>query len=253
MQGYVSTKVKKALKVGERVSKRNFPFIKNNIIANSVEGTYEEAMTEWEFVGILDEENVERFVPRCQLCNQPGLRINFEIHNPDTRKRFLVGSSCIKKFLVLKGTSSLEESWDFFVRQSIRYASLDDLRYFANDVLASENIQVHQIRRLRKLVADVLGLPDQCSLNSAVFEKKEDWDGLVHYLIGSNDGSDQVWRKKLERIKMILFSPSKLIKKQKLLDTGEKDGHWANIGRKNTRVDTTLSRSEAYKNPAKKN
>lgn len=253
MHGYMSKKVKNALKVGESISKRDFPYIKKNLIANSIAGTYEEAMTEWEFVGILDEENVERFVPRCQLCNQPGLRINFEIHNPDTRKRFLVGSSCIKKFLVLKGTGSLEESWDFFVRQSIKYASLDDLRHFASDVLVTENIQLHQIRRFRKLVADVLGLPDQSSLNSAVFENKEDWDGLVHYLIGPNDGSDQAWSKKLERLKLILFNPSQLVKKQKFFDTGEKDGHWASKGRRSTRVETTLSRSEAYKNPAKRN
>ncbi len=248
----MNKKVKNALKVGESFSKRDFPFIKKKLIANSIAGTYEEAMTEWEFVGILDEENMECFVPRCQLCNQPGLRINFEIHNPDTRKKFLVGSSCIKKFLVLKGTGSLEESWDFFVRQSIKYASLDDLRHFASGVLVIENIQLHQIRRFRKLVADVLGLRDQSSLNSAVFENKEDWDGLVQHLIGLNDGSDQTRLKKLERLKLILFNPSQLVKKQKFLDTGEKDGHWASKGRRGMRVETTLSRSEAYKNPAKR-
>ncbi|OPY64131.1 MAG: hypothetical protein A4E56_00185 [Pelotomaculum sp. PtaU1.Bin065] len=108
---------------GEKVTKKELPIIRYKILSNSLSDDWEEARREWEFVSLIEEEDydsLDRFSDNCELCNQGGLRRNYEIYNAGTGKRFLVGSTCIKNFIILKGTETQEQSaaaFEFQVKQ----------------------------------------------------------------------------------------------------------------------------------------
>lgn len=111
MGKFLRSRLKKALNRGEgEPSKRDFPLIKAKLVAHSTSDDYKKAKHEWQFIGIVEEDDVARFTNRCELCNQAGLRLNFEIYNSDTNKSLLVGSTCIGRFIILKGTSNEAES-----------------------------------------------------------------------------------------------------------------------------------------------
>lgn len=82
-----------------------------NLLASSVAKSFEEARREWHYSGDMVEEGERGFSRECDLCGpKEQMRHNFVIRNVRTGKTLQVGSVCVKRFLVLAGTSSPEES-----------------------------------------------------------------------------------------------------------------------------------------------
>jgi len=81
---------------------------------------WEHARREWEFTGRVLEDGDEDFEGTCQLCHQPGLRTDYEIRNVHTDCRFLVGAECVRHYLILSGTTHIEDSRLLFDRQERR-------------------------------------------------------------------------------------------------------------------------------------
>lgn len=316
------SRIKRTLSTGEgEPPKRDFPMIKRRIVENSKGSIYEEAKYEWDYTGLIQEEEVEKFTDQCELCNQRPLRVNFQITNESTKKSLLVGSTCIRRFLVLQGTATSAESWDYFVRETYKNVAKIEMKTII-DLLFDGTPKTKHIAQFRKMAEEVLGdlnnLEKDEKLNDFVDslikkgetdrEKKikilknilltpkdiisgleakellpyvlEDvpemkyikafrdrvkdilgninsslqvdptiWNKFITDLLGEKNGNG--WAKKLERIKMAIFFPNKIKTKRLRLETGQSAGHWANHGRRRARVETTLSKSEAYKNPQK--
>ncbi|MEW5920239.1 MAG: hypothetical protein AB1796_04645 [Bacillota bacterium] len=218
----------------ERITQREDKLVKERILANSIAEEWEEARREWEFIGMIQEDehdNLERFTDSCELCNQPGLRRNYEISNPGTGKKFLVGSTCIKKFLLLKGAESQEHSaaiFDLQVKQMIAAKKLQEL---IPSIL--ERPTMYEAHAFRNASKDILGTLDNLLI------KRDIWENYVKMVLGPKPNP-----KALDKVRVVLFQPSKIVyKKVKDLSTGEEEGRWAGKAKVKTRVETTLVRS----------
>ena len=220
---------------GEKITKRELPIVKGKIIASSLSSEWEEARREWECIGVLEEEeydNIERFSERCELCNQGGLKTNYEISNPSTGKKFMVGSTCIKNFLILKGAESQEQStalFEFQVKQMLASKRLQALL----PTILQEPTQ-HDALIFRNSSKDILGSLDVKDITGQI------WDKYIKLLFGSNSPE-----KLIERVKTVLFQPSKIIyKRVKDRSTGQEDAYWTRKAKVKTRVKTTLRKSK---------
>lgn len=249
MGRYLRGRVKQTINNGEaEPPKRDFPLIKKRLVRKSKGKNYEEACREWEFIGLVEEEEVENFNGNCELCNQGGLKLNFRIYNPNTQSFFSVGSTCIKRFLIFKGTSSLNESWDYFIGAAHRFASYKDLEKLLPDVLRDRPLS-KDVMLFRKISKEILGSYDNVKVSPDL------WKQFIDFLLGPEHPriEDLERKKKFNRIRDILFNPRSVpVKKPKRVETGKASGSWASKGRRKARARTTLSRSEAYKNPDKK-
>ena len=62
MGRYLRGRVKQTINNGEaEPPKRDFPLIKKRLVRKSKGKNYEEACREWEFIGLVEEEEVENF------------------------------------------------------------------------------------------------------------------------------------------------------------------------------------------------
>lgn len=90
-----------------------------NLLANSLARDFEGARREWSYAGEVIAEGEKGFSRECDLCGPKELmKHNFVIHNVRTERRLQVGSVCVKRFLILAGTSSPEESAAAFDRRT---------------------------------------------------------------------------------------------------------------------------------------
>lgn len=70
---------------------------RENLFAQSTEkDDFAAAVDEWKYTGAVTD--YQSPVETCQLCEHPNLRYHYEIENPHTGARLLVGSECIKEF-----------------------------------------------------------------------------------------------------------------------------------------------------------
>jgi hypothetical protein len=90
-----------------------------NLLAASTAKDFESARCEWEYKGEIIYEGEANFTHECELCGPKELmRTNFIIHNTVNGNKLRVGSVCVKRFLILAGTSSAAESADAFDRKT---------------------------------------------------------------------------------------------------------------------------------------
>lgn len=80
-----------------------------SIIQHSNSDNYEDARREWALHGIIDSQSPE-FTDHCEICNSQLHKRNFLLKNDDGKKEIKVGSVCIKRFLILSGLNSQEET-----------------------------------------------------------------------------------------------------------------------------------------------
>ena len=91
-----------------------------NLLANSVADDFEKAQTEWEYNGELIFEGENEFSHECGLCGPKDLmKTNHIIRNTRNGNALRVGSVCVKRFLILSGASTIEESADLFDRRTL--------------------------------------------------------------------------------------------------------------------------------------
>jgi hypothetical protein len=87
----------------------------DNLLAASASGDFESARCEWEYHGEIVYEGEAHFARECELCGpKEFMQTNYVIRNAKTGTSLRVGSVCIKRFLVLRGTTSEVESAALF-------------------------------------------------------------------------------------------------------------------------------------------
>lgn len=91
-----------------------------NLLANSVADSFEDAQKEWEYDAQIIGEGESGFSPECGLCGpKERMKTNYIIKNMRNGNTLKVGSVCVKRFLILSGTSSINESADLFDRRTL--------------------------------------------------------------------------------------------------------------------------------------
>jgi len=214
-------------------SQRDFPLIRKRILEASISDDFEEARREWEFINIIDEGN-ERFVEDCELCNHTGLKENYEIVNSATQKRFLVGSSCIKRFIILKGAASQEESNALFKAQESKLFAKRRIQALLASILLTPTYQ--ELMYFREASKTVLGSLDNLTIPPAV------WDDYIHFLLGPHPK-----RENIEKIRTALFNHKAVtLKKVDLESMTEEEARLAMRKKAKAKVRTTLSKSRLY-------
>ncbi|MTI82627.1 MAG: hypothetical protein FH756_01750 [Firmicutes bacterium] len=223
----------------EKPTKNDFKLVKERILENSLADEWDEARREWELTKLIDRDDMElfdRFTEQCQLCNQVGLKKNYQIFNPGTGKIFLVGSTCIKKFLLLKGAETQQQSADIFDFQVKQMLAVKKLQQLLPDILSEPT--AYDANRFRNASREILETLDNLQI------KKTTWNKYIKLLFGTESPHE----KSIERVRNVIFQPSKLrFKKVKDLSTGEEEGRWADKIKTKTKVETTLSRSKEYR------
>lgn len=239
-------KPKERVKMDKKVSlkaeetKRDFPLIRNRIIEASLSNDWEEARKEWSFINIYHDDH-EQFSESCQLCNASNLKDNYEIINHNTGRKYLVGSKCITRFLILNGAENIEDSSVLFALKTeeiLAYKNIHKLLPFVLDIPTPQ-----QLISFRKCCMTVLGRK-----NTAFDIEPAVWKDFIGKLcIDSTKARGVI----IDRIRNALFEP-KLIPTRKVKMSTEQEqikiGSWASRRKsKKTRVTTTLAKSEAYR------
>lgn len=230
-----SNKQKAFIDVGEKVAERDFKLVKERILNNSLGDEWDEARSEWECIGMITEDDYdyyEHFTERCELCNQPGLKTNYKIKNINNGTMFLVGSTCIKRFLLLKGAKTQEESAAIFDFQVKKMIAVKRLQVLLPDILTEPT--KYQGLVFRNASKEVLGTLDNRLLNP------QTWASYIQLLFGTNSPPPKF----LDRVRNILFQPGKVVfKKVTDLSTGEEEGRWADKTKVKTRIELSSARS----------
>lgn len=220
------------------LAERDYPLIKDRIVAVSEASHFEDACREWEMISIVDGDDPE-FVDRCEVCNQPGLGRNFKIRNYKTAHVYLVGSRCIKRFIILKGTENLEDSWRFFERWQKRTEAVKNLKLLAVQLVYVKRVDPAALRKFRHHAKTALGSLDQQLIS------KNAWKGFCDQLLA--DIPVEGRQPAIDKIRMAIFAPRFLSIDRSSMGARPENA-WI---KKRARVVTTLSKSGAYRDPGK--
>lgn len=182
----------------EKPRQLDSPLIKRRITRASHAKTYEEARREWRYTNVILEDD-EDFVERCELCNQPGLRANFVIVNIKTSNNFKVGSTCIKRFIILEGAETQEESNEMFEAQALKMMAGRHLAEKYLPQLLDPVPSPQAVTDFREASKVFLGSLEQLRLDSAT------WENYLTALFG-----DKRPQEIINRVRIALFYPAKL-------------------------------------------
>ena len=197
---------------------------------------FEAARRDWVLEDWLSDVS-DDFVDHCELCNQGGLCENYLIVSGQTGARLKVGSSCIRKFILFQGTWTQEESNSYFDRQERQRTATEEIRRRFPDLLV-DPVPGASLDRFRRAVGKYFGITvhDLPKLNDV------DWKELRR-LLRNPEGEA------LNRLRWAIYKPGKfIIKRVKIRPTRPQEVTLSRARSKTVR--TTLSRSEAYRNPA---
>lgn len=213
---------------------RDYPLIRKNILAYSSSDDFEEARREWELSNIIDETDPD-FVDHCEICNASGLEKNYQILNKYTEKTYLVGSSCIKRFIIFGDAQTQEESNAIFDRQIRKREAAKSLQYLLPKIL--EIPTAHELNRFRHSSKFILGSLDNLTTPPYV------WNEYIRLLFGVNKPKKEI----IQKVSTVLYNPKAVRIKRLTMSTGQKEGQWADKIKSKSRVETSLSRSSAYR------
>lgn len=196
--------------------KRDSPLIKKRILEFSESRDFEEARREWEFTRII-EETEDAFVDHCEICNSPLQKRNFEIANQYSGKKYLVGSTCIRKFILLGGAETQEESSAIFDTQLKKQDAAKMLQALLPSILTEPTPrELHRFSQTAKFILDAKDNKDVISTS---------WKNFIRLLFGKNPPKNEI----VQRISTSIFSPSHIKTRKVAMATGQKEGQWANI------------------------
>lgn len=229
---YSKRKTNRKLRLVEQndIGKRDFPLIRENILKASSSDDWETARREWKFTRVIFEDD-EEFIERCQLCNQPNLGMNYEIVNEETGKIYLVGSSCITRFIIFAGMETQEASNAYFETRERKLLAIKRLNHFLPEIL-SQHPTRHQLGIFRETAKDFLGDLDNR------FISQKTWDEFVSTLLGPHPDLSNI-----DTIRNAVFRPESVRVKQSSSEDKKEVEYWTRrmkVRRK--RVRTTLVR-----------
>lgn len=204
--------------------------IKNLLSASEAED-FESARREWEYRGEIIFEGETAFYRECDLCGpKERMQSNYLIHNLKTGKVLRVGSVCVKRFLVLAGTSSTIESAQLFDhRTALAIFGQTQKGYIAD---------LGRNRVPEKSVIALIGALERSFPQGLSLEESE--------IIIQAAGVDVRAREMFKALATKNVKVLKTMKIEKMRNT------YPQLRRRKVRsVLTTLSKSEAYRSPDK--
>lgn len=212
--------------------KNDFPLIRERILEASVSKDWETARREWGYQQVISEDD-DDFVDQCELCNQVGLRVNHHIVNPGTNRSFRVGSTCIRRFLILRGTTSSEETSELLKRAVEEKAALKRLHGLIGKVL--DRPTYDELAQFRAAAEKTLG-----TLNNTEIPA-EKWNHFTKLLLGPTPVARAV-----HQLRIVLFNPGKVpTRTPRRRGPTDQELAWARTVRpKKSRAKTTLVRSK---------
>lgn len=200
-----------------------------NLLAASFARDFEAARREWEYNGKIIYEGEPGFSRECGLCGPKELmRMNFVVRNVVNGNTLQVGSVCVKRFLVLAGTSSMTESMDTFNHRT-KLAVFGKTQRSRIADLGVEKVP-------EKSLVGLLGAIEK------VFPKDlspQDTEIILN-AAGIRGRAAEVFTALVKKDVSVVRS----LKLEKMIDRDKKR-------KKLAAVFTTLSRSSAYRNPAR--
>lgn len=225
----------------EYISRRDYPLIKRTIVKHSQAENWEDAAREWIYISIIEEDSQD-FSDHCQICNASGLRRNFQIFNPFTSVSLLVGKNCIRRFIKLNGTENIEDTSILLKMKEEEHTATKVLLNLLPSILDVPTI--HEIAKFRRFAEKIIPANQEDIT-------PEKWNSFLGLLLANSTAT----RQSAERIKQVLWNPRAIKTKQVRLSNAreqERIGSWGVNMHVKTRITTTLTKSEAYSDPKKK-
>lgn len=131
------------------------PFVKGNLLKRSMSASFDEARQEWFFVRLM--EGMEAgFSKHCELCGQCLYNENFIIENEYTQEQMKVGSTCIKRFLLLAGTSNQEDSNQYFKNKIDELKHMAKLKGLYLEVVKSKEPLPRYVNQFQRYLSNLL-------------------------------------------------------------------------------------------------
>lgn len=206
---------------------------------------FEQARTGWELIDVVSEED-EQFSDRCELCNQPELKTNYIIQHPLTLSIIKVGSKCIRRFVCFKDIINQEDSNRYFDHQSRKIIARKSIKQSLVGIFAP-SIEMKNVNDFRYYCSSILEC-DMGDIRRTCQEYPQKWNMLLKELRKQYHEIRFTFNKEeMERINAALFNPRTLpiIRSKVKLEPTE------GMIKKRHRIQTTLARSDEYKNPLK--
>jgi hypothetical protein len=205
--------------------------IVNNLLKKSKSDRFDEACAEFIFEGDLVEEGESLYSGKCELCEKDMSNVQYMIFNSNSpENNLLVGPICIIRFLKLNYANTHEESFDIINRlAALGYLAKHLVNYVI--YLGDEVINESTILSIMEILEKHHGPNNRLSQEDIdIVIKRMNMDPIITY-----------------RFRLIAEGNFSLLKTQIKIKTmkNEKEGqYW---GKLRSRVDMSLSRSEAYK------
>jgi hypothetical protein len=201
--------------------------------------TYEEARREWVFDGTTITADDEKFLEHCP-CGAKLEVVNYLLTHSSNGKAIILGSECIKRFVLLNGAETQEDSRKVFER-IIKAKKRDADLVTMWPRLLVPRVSSHTMQAFRDRADDFLGSLEANRIPA------ERWHELLMLLkVGETD------RHELTRLKDILFRPNRVPKEDKVIQLGarseEEIRQEIGVWRKTSRAPavSTLGDSEIY-------
>lgn len=193
-----------ALKESELTTKPG-PLIKKVLTENSRSDEFEEARTEWEFVGPIPSDSVE-FVENCELCNHRNHLGNWMISNPYTNRTLKLGSDCIRRFILFSGTSSQADSNRFFDIQEKEYENMMEVNGYFRTMLQDPLPLAREFNRFRKTLISLLEARGMYPANQV-----EDEIQYIQKVVITIFPNQRILEKELFKLKDVILYPERIV------------------------------------------
>lgn len=210
------------------------------LVQNSLADNYEEARQEWD----LDSYHPFGSQNTCDLCGNAHLKKNWIIRNVNTGKTLVVGSTCIKRFIILSGTTGQADTIRRLELKEKEYERDMELRVLYKGIQAPRPVD-KDAYQFRKKLMEVLE-------NRGLLHYRNSRDGVKHIIQTvfqiENPSEEEIGRIDdiLNRFQIVLnlcVRDTKKAAKNKTIREGET---WQRKSR-NRVTGTSLSNSEAYR------
>ena len=204
------------------------------LIAASVAREWAEAQREWDFTGDTLDDGDPEFPDACGFCGERNIRTAHQVQNRLNGHTRWLGSECIKRYLILGGVETLEDSQRLFQRQLKRAATRRALGDIGLRLLSEEYPPWEDLAALPRLLCRYY------DVRSLVPILHDHWSDILGLVLGAPP--DAFFAGDVERVRAAILEP------RTLMPPGFKPprqprglGSWGSQRRRHTRVTTTVS------------
>jgi hypothetical protein len=204
------------------------------LIAASQACTWAEAQREWDYTGETREDGDPGFPDACGFCGERNIRTAHQVQNRLNGHTRWLGSECIKRYLILGGVETLEDSQRLFQHQVKRAATRRALADIGLRLLSEEYPPWEDLTALPRLLCRYY---DVRSLVPILYDR---WEDMLSLVLGAPP--DAFFAGDVERVRAAILEPRTLVPPGFQPPRQPRGlGSWGTQRRQRTRVTTTLS------------